>query len=677
MTCVVVSAFCLIAVGNIVHVSAGENPMSRTIEVLESLSKNIEKDSQAELELLDSYNCWYKSMIAEKQARIAAAKSRLQSLTSNVADIDSGRHELTSERTDTEEEIKSLHEDIEAAKALRTREHDDFSAAEEEMRQSVAYMGSAKESLNGERANKTGVLTSVGTSTGFNFQRLISFGKRSLNAGDESFLKRTLEGDEPKSSSRTLQGILNEILQAFQDNLASARKKDRDAASSFQTLLSSKEAQLHAVQDAQVAGDGESGSRLVSLSETKREIESFTKQISEDEKIMAEAVDAHATKNLEWKDRKELRTAEVASISKAVALLRSDVSGRMMKKVSKPQEASLLAHVRGHAINVTPQSRTSVAVAKLRELSLKHSDRHLAALVLQVQQAPKGQFGKLLASMDKIVANLNLEGAEDLKTKAKCENDRRSHAATAKDNAQAVDDASAVIDRKQAAIDSKTSEIAEINDSIGNLRHQLEEAGAQRSKEQAQYQLSRSEDESASATIDKAISVLSAFYEGEGLRFAQLRSSTKRIVRSGKRLLASSPPTWSKPYRGRSDESAGVVGLLSAIKDEMLKDIALAAKEEQGSLADFNAFRSETDRMVSTLVEQRSFLNGEVGNAQGTQAQAKSVQVGNKRILDGTMDILKSITPGCDFIAVNFEKRKAHREAEIDGILKTKASLKR
>merc|ERR1719420_690660 len=43
--------------------------------------------------------------------------------------------------------------------------------------------------------------------------------------------------------------------------------------------------------------------------------------------------------------------------------------------------------------------------------------------------------------------------------------------------------------------------------------------------------------------------------------------------------------------------------------------------------------------------------------------------------LETLMTFLRTIAPGCDFIAVNFQTRKDERAAEIDGLLEAKAAL--
>jgi len=79
--------------------------------------------------------------------------------------------------------------------------------------------------------------------------------------------------------------------------------------------------------------------------------------------------------------------------------------------------------------------------------------------------------------------------------------------------------------------------------------------------------------------------------------------------------------------------------------------------------------------MISSLESEKTSLEGEIGAAEKAMVEAKSTRDKKKGVLDDTLDLLKAIAPGCDFMAVNFELRKANRESEVDGLYEAKASL--
>merc|ERR1719486_1394463 len=117
-------SFALLALVAVAPLSTAEslNPITRVVQLMEGLSKKIEKDGKAEEDLFDKYVCWYKTVVESKKASNAAAADRIESLEAYIDDIESGRVEFTSERTDLEAAIKGLNEEIETATDLREKE---------------------------------------------------------------------------------------------------------------------------------------------------------------------------------------------------------------------------------------------------------------------------------------------------------------------------------------------------------------------------------------------------------------------------------------------------------------------------------------------------------------------------------------------------------------------------
>merc|ERR1719355_28228 len=111
------------------------------------------------------------------------------------------------------------------------------------------------------------------------------------------------------------------------------------------------------------------------------------------------------------------------------------------------------------------------------------------------------------------------------------------------------------------------------------------------------------------------------------------------------------------------------------VKADVEKDIKTATAEEDKAKSDYDTFKSETETLIKSLESEKSDLEGKVGDAETAVVDAKKTRKDKKKVLDDTMEFLRSIAPSCDFMAVNFELRKANREAEIDGLIEAGASL--
>merc|ERR1719331_3128228 len=335
--------------------AAALNPITRVVQLMEGLAKKTEADGKAEEDLFEKYVCWYKTVVSSKKASNAEAKDRIESLTAYIDDVKSGRVEFTSERKDLEAEIEKLNTEIETATDMRKKENTDFLAAKDEMEKAIAALEKAIEVLgDATLIQKEGALVSVG----FDLRRAVQLGKNFLSEQDSRFLEQVLDGDVPdvdwkklnrkatfkmkyKARSLKIQEILADMLQTFEDNLADATKKEKDTKASFDTLMGSKNSQLSAAQDALSGGEGEGAARALNAQESQDEVDSLTTQVENDEKYIAQAEDSYAVKMTEWKERKRLRTEEIASISKAIEILASDDAKDLMSSSFKSQTALL------------------------------------------------------------------------------------------------------------------------------------------------------------------------------------------------------------------------------------------------------------------------------------------------------------------------------------------------
>merc|ERR1719421_1408458 len=81
----------------------------------------------------------------------------------------------------------------------------------------------------------------------------------------------------------------------------------------------------------------ENGARGMNLNVAETEKAELETQVSNDEKYMKEVQEAYDIKYDEFKERKRLRTEEVASISEAIGILRSDDARDLFKKSFESQ----------------------------------------------------------------------------------------------------------------------------------------------------------------------------------------------------------------------------------------------------------------------------------------------------------------------------------------------------
>jgi len=675
------------------------NPIARVADLMQGLADKVTKDGEAEQELFDKYACWYKTVVSTKKASNAAAEERIVSLESYIKDIEGGKIEFTNERESLEKEVADLESEIKTSKDMRAKEAEDYADAKDEMEKAIASLEKAVEVLGAATEDsKEGVLMAMQSE----LKQAIHFGSALLNEHEAKLIEKALNQgghinnlqEDPdwkklnkdatfnkkyKARSSKIQEILADMLQTFEDNLVDANKKEKDTKASFAVLLESKESQLRSAQEALSAGSEESGARALNKGEAEDEVNKLTDMVANDEKFIKQAEASFKTKSEEWKERKRLRTAEVASITEAMAVLRSDDAKDITKKSFKSQGGAFLQlrHGESSLDKCVRKARTRKALNVLKEQAAKHKDLRLVLISSDLRASTKGPFDKVLKSVDEMISDLHSEEDEDLEVKEQCEKDRMENTKIAKKTSQNIDDKTAFINRKKAQIESLNQKIAAAQASIKSLKLQLEEALVNRKAETAEYEVAKQDDKAAKGLVEKAAGVLQKFYEDEMSLYQQSKKAIKKQPFTSPAGEAPPPPptTWSEPYGGSPGESSGIQSILSMIAEDIEKDIKTATAEEDEAQAEYEAYKADTDAVIKDLESEISAHEGEIGDKQDDVETGKEQRRDEKTILDNTLAFLRSIAPSCDYMAVNFELRRQNRFEEIEGLLEAKGAL--
>jgi len=214
-------------------------------------------------------------------------------------------------------------------------------------------------------------------------QRAIELGQRSMSSGDAVFLRRLLTGDVPKpdwkklnrkanfkkkykARSFKIQDILKDMAKTFKNSLKDASKKEKEAKADYDKLIKAKENQQAEAEEALEKMEEETGSRQMSKEEAETELKSLQSQVKEDEGFIKQTKASLADKKKEWKERKELRTAETAAFSKAIEILNNDDARDLRKRSFESQGYMLLQEERSVVASLRKVDR---AASVLREAS--------------------------------------------------------------------------------------------------------------------------------------------------------------------------------------------------------------------------------------------------------------------------------------------------------------------
>jgi len=673
--------------------AADINPITRVVQLLEGLAEKIEQDGKVEEDLFDKYVCWATTVIKTKTASNAAAKDRIEALEAYIADIEAGKVEFTSERTDLEKLVESLNKEIETSEDKRKKEKKDFEAAEDEMKKAIAALEEAISVLDEATKDHKGSLISVkrevqtfqqGEHSGVHLSKAIHLGEKYLAKSDAYFLKRLLSGDavqrsrgfptkaggdfkmKYKARSGKIQKILADMLQTFEANLKDAQEKEKDAADSYKKLMDSKKDELESAETALTEGNAEGTAKGMAKEEAKQEVKDLKDQVDKDEGYIKDTEDALKDMKKQWEERCKLRTLEIKSINEAIAILNSDEARDTMRASMKSQGYLLLQKSTTRAIQ---QEASNV----LRQAGVLAKDTRLNQLAIKVLMQQEGHFDKVLKAIDKMIDNLKDDEEEDLKNKEDCEDDRMENTKDARVKSLEVDDATDEITREKAKIAEAEEQVKLLKEKIKTMEEDLKVAKRQREDEKAEFESSLAQDKAAVELITKAMDVLKAFREDNELDLVQANAKQKR--RQPGEAPPPPPATFDEPYGGAKGESNGIQAILGMIKDDIKKDIDKSKDEEKAAKEAYKKMKEDTEAEIESCESSIADYKDKIAEAEKAVGEAEESKTDSKKALDSIMESIKDAEPDCNFITVNFEMRIKNRQIEIDGLLKAKTIL--
>merc|ERR1740120_65375 len=315
-----------------------------------------------------------------------------------------------------------------------------------------------------------------------------------------------------------------------------------------------------------------------------------------------------------------------------------------------------------------------------------------------------GQFDKVVAMIDKMVATLKQEQVDDDNKKEYCgiqldQTDDKKKAVT-----RAIEDAEVAISTTTEAIATLKDEIKALEAGIKELDKSVADATEQRKAENVEYKDLMAGNGAAKELLAFAKNRLNKFYNpklykappqaemteeqriavnmgseaaptdapsgiaGTGIGFVQIHSHSQ--------VAAKPPPpdTWGA-YSSKSQETGGVVAMINLLVKDLDKEMTEAETDEKNSQAAYETMMTES---TGKRTADSKSLSGKVSTLADTVAELQSVQESKANSgaeLLALTRYIASLHSECDWLLQYHEVRKNARSGEIDSLTRAKAVL--
>lgn len=657
------------------------NPVTRVAQLLDNLAKKLESDAKEEQKVYNKFECWCEKVQESKAASIASANERIGELNNYIDELNAGRVELTEERETLESEIQSLKDELKSLDDTRAKDNAEFLKNEQETQDAIDALTAAIPKLDAAISGHTeGVFFALSKG----MVHMIRKSQTDLSEQDSRFLEEVLSQEDPnatgsnwdqkklnrkatfkmgyKARSQKIRQILADMKTDFEKTLTDLRDAESKAVTDFTALRASRKDELDTTVTAKNTGAEEAAARNKARTESQDEVNDLTTANTDDERFVSQTQTTCAAKKTEFELRKEARKEEIASIREAISILRSDDARDTFKKSFSSQSFVQLE-------SMSP--KIALAATKIRQMA----GTNLRLQALAESLARSGHFGAVIAKIDTMVVNLAAEQDQDLKDKQDCDKQRKDESVKAKDYSKQIDAADARIEELKADNARLQAEIKDTEAEIADAQEQKRQATSQREAEHADYLVAKADDQQGAALVQQAHDVLQSRQQALAATANGPDSLLQRRQMPGGEAPPPPPETFGGTYTGAKGETNGILAILVTIKEDIEKDIAKADAEEAAALAAYNQMVLDLNGAITERNAAITAMTGTIGENVEEIGNKETEVTNTGGTLQGTLDLIKQITPSCDFIAANYDSRTKDRNVEIDGLKKAKAVL--
>jgi peptidoglycan hydrolase CwlO-like protein len=656
------------------------NPIRRVVTMLQMMTNKVEAEGKKEEELFEKFMCYCKNGRGDLQQAIDDAEDKIPKLEASIKELDATIGQLAADIKKAKADREEAKAAVAEATAIREKEAAEYAKSSGEMKTNLAAMGKAIDAIS------KGMEGAFLQTSGASVLRKLSV-ELDMSSVDRDVLSSFLsEGSSYAPASGQIVGILKQMKDTMDKDLADATAAEESAKKEFDVLIAAKTKQIDALtkeiedKTARVGDDG------VKLSEMKEDLEDTQESLEEDKKFLAELDKSCATKEAEWDERCKLRTEELLALADTIKILNDDDALELFKK-TLPAPAFIQLQ------------ESSKEMARSALAALHGSKDYRLDLISLALKGRKVSFDKVIKMIDEMVALLGEEQKTDDDKKEKCEADIDATEDKHKELNVAIADLEKAIEETKESIATLTEEIAALTKGIKDLDKSVAEATENRKEDHEDYVTNMAANNAAVELLGMAKNRMNKFYNPKMYKAPPKRELTEEeritvnmggtlapteapggIAGTGVTALqtAGAPPpppeTWGA-YSKKSEESNGVLAMIDMLVADLEKEIQEMEFNEKDDQAEYEKMIEESaDKRAR---DSKSLTDKEAAKADAEASLLQLKEENKAKMMENmhTMETLRDIHLDCDWLLQNFDTRKEARAGEVDALKKAKAVL--
>jgi len=667
------------------------SPISRVVTLITELKAKVEADGKKEQQSYDKYACWCENTLARKAKAISDAKDLIEKLQKTILKLNG---DLGAHGAEIQQLKKDIAQNLEAQKEaseVRGKENNEYENEKNENEQCIGAMEAAIKVLTGAGTGKKGFLETMQEA------QLLSVvdGVRGVLGKDavtstlsdkdlevvQHFIKSPEDfvgarsgmmsaaqiaanpfGDYAPQSSQ-IQGILKGMYDAFTSDLEKSNAEEADKQKSFEELMATKKQEQETLESTLEKQEHDSAKKTKELSDSKITRDDTEAQLKADEVFFEDTKEGCKLKAGEWAERSRMRTEELTGIAKAVEILTSPDA-----KATFESSATTFVQIKSDTHTVSTSYRKA-AFSQLRTLAAKYQSTSMAEIAVAVKTG--GHFDKVMVMIDKMIALLRKEEAEDIAHRDRCESSQNKNANDADDLEHAMSKADDDLVRLGDTEGELKATIKSLKESIGSTKSDMEQLLDMRNKESKAFVKALKDDADAVALIAKAIVSLSQYYKNNKIPLDLMQKKAPEYTVDEDKA----PETSFSGGGARKGESGGIVAILEMIKEDTENEMKVSRSDDADAEASYEKNRAALQDTYDAQEASKVQAEKELSDTEGKIADMQEFKSGKAADLGEEQKLKGSIEKDCAWVKSHFASRRDKRKAEIEGLVEAKNFL--
>jgi len=654
---------------------AGERPVMKVVRLLQDMKSQMESNLAEDKEVHKKLDCWCTTNEREKSQAIELNEAKERDLEATIEEAIAKVKQL---KTTRDAGLKETDSDVDAlsqASSLRMKEQKENAATSNNLIEAIKACGQAITVLKEYNQDPAAFAQVRGVAQLLRQAKVLALGRRSTSGsklarlqsflaeaqGATSFLQ--IPGYQSQGSqSGEIFGVLEQMKEDFEKDLADAKAKEAKEAQDFATLKSAKIEEIKAGRALVAQLDKEIAAIKAKHAQAFKELEDTRVQLGLDQEFLGNLKKKCSVSDKEFAQRVKDRLEEIAACDDTIAIINSDEAfDNFQKTVNTPSFLQLSAQEES-------QMRRQRVTSVLRAAGVRLGSSQLSMLAVR---ASLDAFKKVKADIDMMVGELKKQQQDEVEHRDWCieefdKNNRSTAAAYDKKDGLVAKAA-----ELEKTISYLTKDIKTTTDAVAAMQEQMKRSSEIREAEAASNHVTIQDQRFTQIILKKALTRMKQVY---AFLERQHAAPNPHIQTSGTHTDPGNGPARFSEYEKNTGGAKIVMMLETIIADsQKTEDDTLASEDDaQGA---YQNFMQDSNKGITAYTKKIVNMKGALATASEDLTLTKTDLSATLEKIEELATTLGDLKKACDYIVQNFDKRQAARAAEIEALGEAKAIL--